>query len=143
MEWDSFKQGDKDKISIEHIFPHKVEGYWAEQFKNVDKDKWSIYEGSLGNLLLLSQKINTKLQNDDFKTKKEGRESADESEKRIGYSNGSAAEREVSKKDDWTPEAIEETGLAMLKFMEDDKWGWGIKFKSEEEKKKLLLPGVY
>lgn len=143
LEWDSFKQGDKDKISIEHIFPHKVEGYWAEQFKNVDKDKWSIYEGSLGNLLLLSQKINTKLQNDDFKTKKEGRESADESEKRIGYSNGSAAEREVSKKDDWTPEAIEETGLAMLKFMEDDKWGWGIKFKSEEEKKKLLLPGVY
>lgn len=143
LKWDSFKQSEKDKISIEHIFPHKAEGYWAEQFKNVDKDKWPIYEGSLGNLLLLSQKINAELQNDDFKTKKEGRESADESKKRTGYSKGSAAELEVNNEKDWTPETIEKTGMTMLKFMEDDQWGWGIKFKSEEEKKNLLLPGIY
>lgn len=114
------------------------------QFKNIDKDKWPIYEGSLGNLLLLSQKINAELQNDDFETKKKGRgESADKSKNRTGYSKGSAAEQEVNNYNDWTPETIEETGLAMLKFMEDDKWGWGVKFRSLEEKKKLLLPGVY
>ena len=143
LKWDSFKQGEKDKISIEHIFPHKAEGYWAEQFKNVDKDKWPIYEGSLGNLLLLSQRINAELQNDDFETKKKGRESADESKKRTGYSKGSAAELEVNQNENWTPDTIEKTGLDMLKFMENEERGWGVKFKSEDEKKKLLLPGVY
>jgi hypothetical protein len=102
-----------------------------------------IYEGSLGNLLLLSQRINAELQNDDFETKKKGRVSADESKKRTGYSKGSAAELEVNNEKDWTPETIEKTGMTMLKFMEDDQWGWGIKFKSEEEKKNLLLPGIY
>lgn len=141
LEWDSFKQGEKDKISIEHIFPHVAEDYWAEQFKEVDHEKWPIYEGSLGNLLLLSQKINAELQNDNFKNKKEG--SDNPNKKRTGYSNGSAAEQKVSKWIEWTPEAIEQTGVDMLKFMEDDEWGWGVKFKSEEEMKKLLLPGVY
>ena len=143
LKWDSFKQGEKDIISIEHIFPHKAEGYWAEQFKNVDKDKWPIYEGSLGNLLLLSQRINAELQNDDFETKKNGRESADESKKRTGYSKGSAAELEVNQNENWTPDTIEKAGLEMLTFMENEERGWGVKFKTKEELKKLLLPGVY
>lgn len=92
---------------------------------------------------MLSQRINAELQNDDFETKKKGRVSADESKKRTGYSKGSAAELEVNNEKDWTPETIEKTGMTMLKFMEDDQWGWGIKFKSEEEKKNLLLPGIY
>lgn len=140
LKWESFKQNDKDKISIEHIFPHKAKDYWAEQFKSVDEDKWYIYQGSLGNLLLLSQKINAKLQNDDFRTKVEGRLSSNNDEKRIGYKKGSAAEQEVSKYTDWTPKAIEETGVDMLNFMERH---WKVKFKSEEEKKKLLFPGVF
>lgn len=140
LKWDSFKQDEKDKISIEHIFPHKAEGYWAEQFKNVDKKKWPIYEGSLGNLLLLSQKINAGLQNDDFETKKNGRQSQDEKKNRIGYKIGSAAERRVCDFTDWTPDTIEETGIKMLEFMEKR---WNVKIKTEVEKKKLLLPGVY
>lgn len=140
LKWESFKQNEKDKISIEHIFPHKAEGYWAEQFKNIDKDKWSIYEGSIGNLLLLSQKINAELQNDDFKTKKKGRQCDEDHKQRTGYANGSAAEREVSKYANWGPSEIEKTGCAMFGFMQER---WSVKFKSEEEIKKLLLPGIY
>ena len=141
LEWDSFKQSEKDKVSIEHIFPHKAEGYWAEMFKDVDRSKWPVYEGSLGNLLLLSQKVNAELQNDDFNIKKNGRQSDDEKKNRAGYINGSAAEQEISQKyTDWTPNAIVETGMDMLRFMEEH---WNIHFKSEEDKKKLLLPGIY
>lgn len=134
--WDSFKQGEKDLISIEHIFPHKAEGYWAEQFKNVPQDKWYIYQGSLGNLLLLSQKINASLQNDDFNTKKMGNTNGD----RTGYEKGSAAEITVSQYEDWNPDAIEKVGMDMLAKMEER---WEIKFKSDGVKKKLLLPGIY
>lgn len=140
LKWDSFKQDEKDKISIEHIFPHKAEGYWAIQFKNVDKEKWPIYEGSLGNLLLLSQKINAGLQNDDFDTKKNGRQSEDEKKNRIGYKKGSAAEQIVGEYPDWTPQAIEELGKKMIEFLERR---WGVRIKTELEKKKLLLPGIY
>lgn len=137
IEWDSFKQSEKDKISIEHIFPHKAEGYWAEKFGEIPQDEWPIYQGSLGNLLLLSQKINAKLQNDDFKTKVEGRNSDNEDELRIGYKNGSVSELKISENSDWTPEKIEERGLDMLKFMESR---WNFKFKSKEDKLALILP---
>lgn len=140
LKWESFKQNEKDKISIEHIFPHKAEDYWAKQFNDIEKDKWPIYEGSLGNLLLLSQKINAELQNDDFETKKKGRQCDDVRKQRTGYKNGSAAERKVSEYSDWGPSAIEEIGKAMLRFMQER---WSVKFKSEEEIKKLLLPGIY
>ena len=135
LDWDSFKQSEKDKISIEHIFPHKSSGYWADMFKDIDESMWPIYKGSLGNLLLLSQKINAELQNDDFNTKKNGREG----NPRPGYFNGSAAEREVCKYENWTPESIRETGIKMLDFMCER---WGIKFRSEEDKLKLLFPGI-
>jgi hypothetical protein len=140
LKWESFKQNEKDKISIEHIFQHKAEGYWAEQFKDVEKDKWRIYEGSLGNLLLLSQKINAELQNDDFETKKNGRQCDDVRKVRVGYLKGSAAEREVYQEADWNPQTIEKVGLDMFDFM---KKRWSVNFRSEEEIKKLLLPGIY
>ncbi len=137
--WDSFKQSQKDRISIEHIFPHKVEdsSYWARVFNAVSKEMWPIYQGSLGNLLLLSQKINAELQNDDFETKKCGRQTADENKCRGGYKKGSFSELEVADKKDWTPEEIKKRGLKMMEFMENH---WNFKFKSEEDKQALLFP---
>ena len=135
--WDSFKQSEKDKISIEHICPHNVTGYWAEKFKDISQDDLPIYQGSLGNLLLLSQKINAVLQDDDFDTKKKGRQSEDKNKYRIGYNTGSYSELEVSKYDDWTSESIKERGLKMMKFMEER---WNFKFKSDEDKLALLFP---
>ena len=132
--WEDFKQTEKDKISIEHILPHNVTGYWQEKFNAVSRDHLAIYQGSLGNLLLLSQKINATLQDYDFETKKKGKDG-----ERNGYSKGSYSELEVSKREDWTPAAIEERGLAMLNFMEKR---WRFNFQSEEDKKNLLLPGV-
>ena len=135
--WDAFKQSDNDKISIEHIFPHKAEGYWADMFKDVPQSQWPVYQGSLGNLLLLSQKINTQLQNDDFETKKHGRQTEDPAKARVGYEKGSFSELEVSSKSDWTPEEIVLRGMKMLEFMEDN---WKFKFESDEVKRQLLLP---
>lgn len=132
--WEDFKQTEKDKISIEHILPHNVTGYWQNKFNGVSRDHLAIYQGSLGNLLLLSQKINATLQDYDFETKKKGKDG-----ERNGYSKGSYSELEVSKREDWTPAAIEERGLAMLNFMEKR---WKFNFQSEEDKKNLLLPGV-
>lgn len=138
VSWDSFKQSENDKISIEHIFPHKAEKYWKEQFQNVPESEWPVYGGSLGNLLLLSQKINAELQNDDFQTKVNGREDSDEKKCRSGYDKGSFSELEIVRNySNWTPKAIEERGLKMLHFMEER---WNLRFKSETYKKQLLLP---
>ena len=136
VSWDDFKQSENDKISIEHIFPHKANEitYWNEMFKDIPNKDWSVYEGSLGNMLLLSQQINASLQNKDYKSKKEG------DEDRQGYENGSCSENFICKNySEWTPEAIKTQGLKMLEFMEIH---WGFKFKSEEEKMELLLPGL-
>lgn len=139
--WESFKQSEKDRISIEHIFPHKASEseYWSNKFNEISKEDWSIYQGSLGNLLLLSQKINAELQNDDFETKKNGRQSADTNKCRSGYKKGSFSELEVCEKTDWTPKEIENRGLKMLKFMEEH---WKFKFKSDDDKLALLFPGL-
>ena len=61
---------------------------------------------SLGNLLPLSQSVNSALQNDEFEIKKKGNES------RIrGYSNGCYSEMEVAKEPDWNPTTILARGL--------------------------------
>ena len=67
-----------------------------------------MYLNSLGNLLLLSRKKNSTLQNFDFERKKclKNKDGKD-----IGYYNGSYSEIEVSKQTEWTPEQIKERGL--------------------------------
>lgn len=134
VSWNAFKQNENDKISIEHIFPHKAEEiiYWNEKFKDIPKKYWSVYQGSLGNMLLLSQKINASLQNKDYPSKKVG------DQDRPGYKKGSCSEINICEQfQEWTPKAIENRGMEMLEFMENR---WNFKFKSIEEKKKLLLP---
>ena len=123
-DWSNFTKNEKDKISIEHIFPQTpTRWYWRNQFRDYSKEEQFCLANSLGNLLPLSQSVNSALQNDEFEIKKNGNES------RIrGYSNGCYSEMEVAEEGDWNPPSILARGLRLLKFMEDR---WGFKFKEE------------
>lgn len=93
-------------------------------------------KGSLGNLMLLSQSINSSLQNDSFPDKKEVKYARDNSIARRGYSNGSYSEQEVAKYQDWTADTIKERGLKMLSFMVKR---WGMKMETRAEKLNVLF----
>lgn len=136
VEWDDLKRTEKDKVSIEHIYPQVETAEWALYFKNVTTEYRRFYNATLGNLLLLSMSINASLQNDSFTDKK--RVKLDSAGKKIrnGYSDGSHSEIEVSQNDTWGPQEIEARGVKLLKFMETR---WGFHFKSDEELKRLLF----
>ncbi len=128
---------EKGHISIEHILPQTPDNsYWKEKFQNVPNDKMKYYQGTLGNLLLLNQSINSSLQNDSFPEKKMVKKDAQDNIIRQGYSNGSYSENEVASNEDWTPDTITDRGLKLLSFMETR---WGVKFKSDTDKLRLLF----
>jgi len=130
-DWSKFTKNDKDKISIEHIFPQTPScWYWRNQFRDYNKDEKKLLANSLGNLLPLSQSVNSSLQNDEFELKKNAN-----GKRTRGYSNGSNAEIEVSKYNDWNPETIKERGLHLLKFMEDR---WQVSLGTDEDKLEML-----
>lgn len=131
-DWEYFTKSEKDKVSIEHMFPQKpTKLYWLNKFKQYqDETERKYLTNSLGNLLALSQSINSSLQNDDFESKK------NPSNGRAGYSKGSLSEIEVATEYiDWTPQTILERGLKLLSFMENR---WDFKFPNEEFKISLL-----
>lgn len=122
VRWEDFSKRSKEE-TIEHIYPQSATGeYWKERFGYLKPTEKRLYLNSLGNLLLLSRKKNSTLQNFDFERKKclKNKDGKD-----IGYYNGSYSEIEVSKQTEWTPEQIKERGLLMLQFMEDR---WKFKF---------------
>lgn len=122
---DIFKKDEKDKVSIEHIYPQTpTDSYWITRFDGYTDEQKNCLTGSLGNLLPLSLSINIKLQNDSFDEKKRER-----------YYKGSHCEIEVSHYEEWTPEAILEHGKKMLDFMAER---WNFKFNNEYDKVKLL-----
>ena len=122
---DIFKKDEKDKVSIEHIYPQTpTDEYWTSRFDTYTDEQKNCLTGSLGNLLPLSLSINIKLQNDSFDEKKKER-----------YYKGSHCEIEVSHYEEWTPEAILEHGKKMLDFMANR---WNFKFNNEYDKVKLL-----
>lgn len=128
---------EKGQISIEHILPQTPDNaYWQEKFQNIADNKMKYYQGTLGNLLLLNQSINSSLQNDSFPDKKMVKKDAQGNIIRQGYSNGSYSENQVANNMDWTPDTIKERGLSLLSFMESR---WGLKFKSKEDKLRLLF----
>jgi hypothetical protein len=94
------------------------------------------YQGSIGNLLLLSQSINSSLQNDGFDAKKKRKEDGNGNVLRLGYENGSYSEVEVLKYSDWTPEAIEKRGMSLMRFMVKR---WELNIKDENELKAMLF----
>lgn len=128
--WRLFTTSEKEKVSIEHILPQTpTEWYWQNQFRNYTSEEIGILSGSLGNLLPLSQSINSSLQNDSFEEKKNPKSS-----KRRGYTNGSHSEIEVAQYRDWTAQNIYDRGIKLLNFLEER---WRITI-SQDQKNRLL-----
>ena len=138
VNWEDLLKTEKDKISIEHIYPQTETAEWAKVFKGISKKTRQAYSGSLGNLLLLSSAINSALQNDSFAVKKNQKFGAAGQKLRHGYCDGSHSEIEVSQSSEWGPEQIRNRGLQLLKFLESR---WGISFASEQDRERLLFLG--
>jgi hypothetical protein len=137
IDWKLFVKSEKDKVSIEHIYPQTPENKcWKVAFKGVKKNDLNYLQGSLGNLLPLSQSVNSSLQNDCFIEKKKARVNERNEKIRQGYSNGSHSEIEVSEFTDWNANSILDRGLRLLEFMETR---WELKFQSDEAKYRLLF----
>lgn len=133
--WDVLKNTPKDKISIEHIYPQTPNNdYWNSKFP-IEQSTKSFYQGSLGNLLLLSSAINSSLQNDSFDEKKKEKVNDKGAKIRSGYREGSYSEIEVSTNEEWTPEKIKDRGMSLLKFMQGN---WKIKFHADQVQNDLL-----
>ncbi len=96
------------------------------QFKGAEIKMLS---GALGNLLPLSQSVNSALQNDSFEDKKHSKNTG-----RRGYENGSHSEIEVSKLQDWTAFEIYNRTEKLLVFMQER---WNLQF-DENQLEKLI-----
>ena len=121
---DYFKQDPKDSYSVEHIYPQKaVNEYWEKRFNMYSEKERKLLSSSLGNMLPLSKRINSKLQNNSFADKKNR------------YMIGSRSEQKVAQYEEWTPKTILNRGLEILTFIENE---WEFKFPNLAEKKKVL-----
>ena len=130
IDWNLFTRIEKEKVTIEHILPQTpTMWYWRNTYRAYSEDEIKLLSASLGNLLPLSQSINSSLQNDGFPDKKNPSIKG-----RRGYINGSHSEIEVAQEDNWTASNILRRGLNLLDFMESR---WDINF-SDEQKSKLL-----
>lgn len=137
IEWNLFVTSEKDRVSIEHIYPQTPDKKcWKDAFKGHSKSELNFLSGSLGNLLPLSQSINSSLQNDCFDKKKNPSLENPKDRERQGFNNGSHSEIEVAGYEEWNAQSILVRGLKLLKFMEKR---WEIKFEDEEAKKNLLF----
>ncbi|MBQ8784613.1 MAG: DUF4268 domain-containing protein [Alphaproteobacteria bacterium] len=131
ISWELFTKTEKDKISIEHILPQTPSKfYWKNQFRQFCDEEIKQLSGALGNLLLLSQSVNSGLQNDSFEDKKHSKSNG-----RRGYENGSHSEIEVSKEPDWDAKIIYKRSKDLLKFMSKR---WNIPF-AEGDLEKLAF----
>ncbi len=127
--WADFKQSRGGSNTIEHIYPKTdTDPYWKEKFSQFNKKQKYFILHSLGNLLPLSLAKNAALQNSTFSIKKNNGEG-------VGYYNGSAAENEVNREENWTAENIAKRGLELLRFMEER---WDINIGDDASKMQLL-----
>lgn len=136
FDWADLLKSSKDKVSIEHIYPQKETPYWKQKFAAIQEDIRCGYQGSLGNLLLLSMSINSSLQNDSFEDKKQPKSNNEGQKIRNGYADGSHSEIEVSQLPSWGPEEVKERGMRLLTFMAQR---WDFAFKNDAEKEALLF----
>ena len=137
IDWKLFVKSEKDKVSIEHIYPQTpTHKYWKQNFKEYKKTFQPFFQGTLGNLLPLSQSINSSLQNDCFEDKRTAKYNDRKEKLRQGYSDGSHSEIEVSGYNIWNPETILDRGNKLLEFMEKR---WDLKFEDDEAKAELLF----
>ena len=125
LSWADLTKVVKDKITVEHILPQTpTKLYWRNNFRQFTPEEIKTLSASLGNMLPLSQSINSKLQNDSFDDKKAR-----------GYSNGCHCEIEISKEDSWDAKHIYYRGMKLLSFMETR---WDFKFEDTKQKEELL-----
>ena len=125
LSWAVLTKVVKDKITVEHILPQTpTKLYWRNNFRQFTPEEIKTLSASLGNMLPLSQSINSKLQNDGFDDKKAR-----------GYSNGCHCEVEISKEDSWDAKHIYDRGMKLLSFMETR---WDFKFEDTKQKEDLL-----
>lgn len=137
IDWKLFVKGEKDKVSIEHIYPQTADNKcWKENFKEIKKGDLKFLNGTLGNLLPLSQSINSSLQNDCFVDKKNPKFNETGEKIRQGFLDGSHSEIEVSSYEDWNPVNILARGIVMLDFMEKR---WNFKIEGDYAKTELLF----
>lgn len=129
--WEPFTKRERDKVSIEHILPQGPSNwYWRNQFRQYSDEEVKILSSSLGNLLPLSQSVNSSLQKDSFPDKKSPNRDG-----RRGYRDGSHSEIEVSQCDDWDAQNILDRGMKLLRFIEAR---WKLEFRDEKQMLELL-----
>jgi len=137
IDWKLFVKGEKDKVSIEHIYPQTPDNKcWKVNFKGHKKAEQEYLKGTLGNLLPLSQSINSSLQNDCFSDKKNPKYNERNEKIRQGYSDGSHSEIEVATYEEWNPSTILDRGYKLLEFMEKR---WNLRFEGNSHKARLLF----
>ena len=125
LSWALLTKVVKDRITIEHILPQTPSKlYWRNNFRQFNDEELKRLSSSLGNMLPLSQSINSSLQNDSFDDKKAR-----------GYANGCHCEVEISKEHIWDAQHIYDRGIKLLRFMESR---WGFSFESIEQMEELL-----
>lgn len=135
VSWELFTKTEKDKVSIEHILPQTPSKYyWRNQFRQFSGEEIELLSCALGNLLPLSQSINSALQNDSYEDKKTSKKGG-----RRGYQNGSHSEIEVSKESDWSADRIYKRSKKLLEFMENR---WKFSFTSEQMNKLIYVTWV-
>ena len=125
LSWALLTKVVKDRITVEHILPQTpTKLYWRNNFRQFSDAEIKLLSSSLGNMLPLSQSINSSLQNDSFDDKKAR-----------GYANGCHCEVEISNELTWDAQHIYDRGIKLLRFMESR---WGFKFESIEQMDELL-----
>lgn len=133
--WSMFTKSEKDKVSIEHILPQTpTKFYWRNMFRQFKDTEIKMLSGAIGNLLPLSQSVNSALQNDSFEDKKHSKTTG-----RRGYENGSHSEIEVSKLNDWDAFEIYSRTEKLLVFMQER---WNIQFDDEKLEKLIGISFV-
>lgn len=136
VHWDDLLKTPRDQISIEHICPQTTTDDWRDAFSDVPEEQYCRYNGSLGNMLLLSMSINSSLQNDSFEEKKHPKYDENDRKVRNGYSDGSHSEIEVAQNAQWGPEQVRDRGMKLLSFMEKR---WDVRFRNDTDKERLLF----
>ena len=130
--WNDLLKPGNDKISVEHVYPQTPTVAWESAFAAIPPEVRPRYNGTLGNLLLLSMSINASLQNDPFASKKQPKLDAAGNKVRNGYADGSHSEIEVARNADWGPAEIRGRGTKILKFMETR---WEFQFRDTDRRR--------
>lgn len=109
----------KQKLSIEHVLPQKIDSSteWAKIWNNEEKRKYWL--DRIGNLIPLTQKVNSECQNKDFLEKKEKYYTS-----KNGTSVYALTTRLLSKKS-WTPKDVENNQCELLTIY---KKNWELDF---------------